>query len=301
MNRRTILVTGSEGLIGTALTRRLRAAGFAVLGLDIRARDKERRIDIVDAARLAPLLDGVDGIVHLAAVSRVVEGELDPERCRAVNVDATRALLDAALAARRRPWFIHASSREVYGQQDDLPVHEGAPFRPMNTYARSKVEAERLCREAGGAGLKTAVVRFSSVYGSAADHATRVVPAFLRAAVTGGTLRVDGNHCTFDLTHVEDAADGVARLVDLLEAGDPAPPPIHFVSGVGITLADLAEQAIALGGHRARMVTAPPRAFDISRFVGDPARARSVLGWTVTTDLGTGLARLAADFAAEVA
>lgn len=301
MNRPTILVTGSEGLIGTVLTRRLAAMGFAVPGVDIRAKDPERRIDIVDAARLAPLFDGVDGVVHLAAVSRVVDGEQDPERCRAVNVDATRALLDAALAAGRRPWFIYASSREVYGQQDELPVREDAPYRPMNTYARSKVEAERLCGEAREAGLRTAVVRFSSVYGSAADHATRVVPAFLRAAVTGGTLRVDGNHCTFDLTHVEDTADGVVRLIELLQAGETAPPPIHFVSGVGISLADLAERAIALGGHRARMVTAPPRSFDISRFVGDPSRAQSLLGWTVTTELGAGLARLAADFAVEAA
>lgn len=301
MYEQTILVTGSEGLIGTALVRALGTDGAKVVGVDLRAPATERRLDICDSIRLAELAGKADGIVHLAAVSRVIDGERDPARCRAVNVDATRALLAAALASSRRPWFVYASSREVYGQQDVMPVGEDAPFRPLNVYARSKVEAEGLCREAREAGLRAAVVRFSSVYGSTADHATRVVPAFIRAAVEGGTLRVDGNDCTFDLTHVNDATEGLARLIRLIQAGEAAPPPIHFVSGTGIRLIDLAERAVALGDGRARIVTAPPRTFDIRCFIGNPARAETLLGWRATTDLDTGLRALAADFAAEPA
>ncbi|MDB5540622.1 MAG: epimerase [Devosia sp.] len=294
----SILVTGSEGLVGTALRRTLAARHIEVRGLDLRADAAPERFDICDTARFASRLDGVEGIVHLAAVSRVVDGEQRPERCNAVNVEATRGLLAAALAAPQRPWVIYASSREVYGQQDHMPVAEDAPFRPMNTYARSKVAAELLCRDARAAGLRTAIVRFSSVYGNVADHATRVVPAFVAAGLRGATLRVEGTACSFDLTHVDDVADGLLRLIEQLRAGEDDLPPIHFASGAGISLGDLASRAIALGGGRGRVMVAPARTFDIHSFIGDPARAERLLGWRTTTSLDDGLARLAADFAA---
>ncbi|MBK8085408.1 MAG: NAD-dependent epimerase/dehydratase family protein [Devosia sp.] len=296
----TILITGSQGLIGTALRDLLARRGVASRGVDLRAASPDIRRDICDTAHLARLLEDIEGIVHLAAVSRVVDGELQPERCNAVNIEATRGLLAAALAAPRRPWVIYASSREVYGQQDVMPVTEDASFRPMNTYARSKVAAEGLCGAARAAGLTTAIVRFSSVYGSVADHATRVVPAFIAAGVRGGTLRIEGAANTFDLTHVDDVADGLLRLVGLLRSGERTLPPIHFASGTGTSLGELADTAIELGGRRASAEHAPARTFDIHSFIGDPARAERLLGWRATTPLAKGLSRLAADFAASL-
>lgn len=254
--------------------------------------------DITDRSAMAPLLAEADGIVHLAAVSRVVDAQRNPDRCWAVNADATRDLLDAAIASPRRPWVIYASSREVYGQQDVFPVTEDAEFRPLNIYARSKVEAERLCGNARAAGLRTSIVRFSSVYGSVDDHATRVVPAFIRGGVAGTTLNVEGRDHAFDLTHVDDVVRGVLAIIDQLHAGEAALPPIHFTSGTALRLADLAEKAIALGGNRAALQFTAPRTYDISHFVGDPSRARTLLGWQATTSLDEGLARLARDFAA---
>ncbi|HEY4975464.1 MAG TPA: NAD(P)-dependent oxidoreductase, partial [Steroidobacteraceae bacterium] len=214
------MITGSSGLIGSAVTRRLSDLGIGCVGIDLRALNAERRIDICDSAALAPFLEGIAGIIHLAAVSRVIHGENNPALCRVVNVDATRGLVEMALAAPRPPWLIYASSREVYGQQDKLPVREDSAFRPLNVYARSKVDAERLLGEAREASLQTAIVRFSSVYGSVNDHRDRVVPAFAAAAMCGGVLRVDGAECCFDLTHVDDVALGVTRVVELLLAGE---------------------------------------------------------------------------------
>lgn len=297
----TVLITGSHGLIGTALRQQLARNGIAARGIDLRATPPDHRLDICERDAVAALVGDVEGIVHLAAVSRVVDGERDPVRCDAVNTEATRSILAAALAAPRRPWVVYASSREVYGQQDVQPVSEDAPFRPMNTYARSKVAAEALCEAARAEGLTTSIVRFSSVYGSVADHATRVVPAFVAAGMRGGTLSIEGARHTFDLTHVDDVADGLLRLIHALEAGERRLPPIHFVSGAGTTLGELAEISIRLGGGRASAELAPARSFDIHSFVGDPARAQRLLGWRVTTPLATGLARLAADFALEPA
>lgn len=297
-----VLLTGSSGLIGSALLPRLATAGVEAMEVDLRASDPAARIDICDSDRLLPLVEQADGILHFAAVSRVVDGEKDPERCMAVNVEATRRLLAAALASKRTSWFINASSREVYGQQAiDTRVAETAPFRPMNVYARTKVAGEELTNAAAEAGLKTAIVRFSSAYGSPDDHATRVVPAFVAAAVRGEQLRVEGRQHTFDLTHVDDVANGLERLVAVLDAEKAGLPPIHFVSGTGTTLGELAARAIALGSPRATAIEAAPRSFDIHHFIGDPARAKSLLGWQATTSLDAGLARLAADYRTRLA
>jgi len=292
----TVLITGSRGLIGTAVTNRLASMGIACLGIDLRAPESKHRIDICETARLVPFLNRAAGIIHLAAVPRVIDGARNPDLCHAVNVHATRGILDATLEVPKLPWLIYASSREVYGQQDRLPVSEDATFRPLNAYARSKVEAELLIDKARAASLQTAILRFSTVYGSVDDHRDRIVPAFTGAAADGGTLRVDGPDCCLDLTHVDDVAIGVAQVVELLMSGERMLPPIHLVSGRRTTLLDLASMTNEIGGSKGRILFAAPRAFDVYNFVGDPERARALLGWQATTDLHTGLSRLALEF-----
>lgn len=271
----------------------LRAGGASAIPFDLRS---DPPGDVTDAAAMQDALRDIDGIIHLAAVSRVVDGERDPDRCRRTNVEATRSLLRLALARPRAPWFIQASSREVYGQQERLPVPEDAPLSPCNVYAHSKVAVERLTDEARGSGMATAVVRFSNVFGDALDHADRVVPAFARAAALGGAVRVDGSACTFDFTHVSDVADGLARVVRLLCDGERTLPPIHFVAGRQTSLGELAALATTHGA--AARQEAPARSFDVHRFCGDPSRADALLGWRASTPLERGFAALVADYRA---
>lgn len=299
MSDMRILVTGSAGLIGRTVSPLLRAEGMNVVPFDLRHRPLHGAGDLRDPAALAAASAGVGGIIHFGAVSRVIDGERDPERCWRVNVEATHALLDLAVGSAQRPWIIYASSREVYGQQDTLPVAEDAPLQPRNIYARSKAEAERLTGEARAAGLRTAILRFSNVYGDTHDHADRVIPAFARAAAQGGAIRIDGAECTFDFTHVADVARGILLAVRRLRDGETALPPIHFVSGRQTSLGQLASLACGIGGPALRVVQAPPRSFDVHRFAGDPARAERLLGWRATTPLETGFARLAEAFRAE--
>ena len=154
---RRILITGSEGLVGSALRAALEARGTEVAGLDVRGAGDEEG-DVRDAERIRQAAAGCCGIVHLAAVSRVVWGERDPENCWAVNVGGLRNVLAAAATVRAkssgRPWVVFASSREVYGQPDRLPATEDTPLRPINVYGRSKVEGERLVE--GGPGGRIA-------------------------------------------------------------------------------------------------------------------------------------------------
>jgi nucleoside-diphosphate-sugar epimerase len=290
MNQR-ILITGSSGLVGTALAPALLAKGADVASFDICARG-EAYGDIRDRARVREAVAGVDGIVHLAAVSRVVWGERDPELCWETNVGGLRNVLDAVGQSSRAPWMIFASSREVYGQPEAFPTTEDAPLRPVNIYGRAKVEGELLIAHAQRAGVRACTIRLSNVFGSTSDHADRVVPAFARAAALGEELRVDGRDHTFDFTHIDDVTRGIVALVELLAAGAAPPPPIHFVSGRPTTLGELANLAVRLGLSGSTIRLAPPRDFDVARFCGDPSRAKALLGWQPQVRLEDGLEQL---------
>ena len=297
MDTGRILITGSEGLIGHALRKTLEARGAEVVGLDLLGTGREHG-DVRSLPRVRDALGGCDGVVHLAAVSRVLWGEQDPEGCWNTNVGGLRNVLQVLDERKRRPWLLFASSREVYGQPRRLPATEDTPLLPVNVYGRSKVEGERLVGAVRAGGLRAATVRLSNVYGSARDHADRVVPAFARAAVSGSSIRIDGAECTFDFTHVDDTVRGMVAAIDRLESGH-SPPPIHLLTGVPTTLRELAAMTTALGGGRTTVVEAPPRSFDVARFHGDPSRARRLLGWTPRISLRDGLDRLVRNFRAE--
>lgn len=294
-----VLITGSVGLVGRALRSALVLRHCEVIGLDLRAPEPERG-DVRDRPRVDAAVRGCAGIIHLAAVSRVVWAERDPEACWAINVDGLRNVLDAAERQPCPPWVIFASSREVYGQAAAFPVTEAAPPAPVNVYGRSKVRGEGLVGEARAKGLRAAIVRLSNVYGSTSDHADRVVPAFARAAALGEPLRVEGANHTFDFTHLDDTVRGIIGLVDLLEASGEAPAPIHLLTGQPTTLGELAELAVALARSRAPITFASPRTFDVSNFHGDPRRAHEVLGWAPRVLLRDGLARLIEEIRVEI-
>jgi UDP-glucose 4-epimerase len=291
----TILITGSHGLVGAAMQRVLTGAGHRVRCLDLRAPAGAGLGDVLDGEALQEAVDGCDGILHLAAVSRVIWGEHDPGLCRATNEGGTRNVIRTALRSPTRPWVAFASSREVYGEPDSLPVGEEAPLRPVNVYGATKIVGERLLGEARAAGLGTAIVRLSNVYGSIHDHADRVVPAFARNAIAGEPLRVDGPDHTFDFTHIDDTARGLGAVIEILLAGERALPPIHLLTGAPTTLGELAASAIDLASSASALVEVPPRSYDVSRFVGDPSRAEALLGWRPRVPLHEGLARLIAE------
>ena len=293
-----ILITGSEGLVGGALRAALATLGAEVRGLDVRASRGEAG-DVRDAWCVRDAVAGCRGIVHLAAVSRVMWTERDPQGCRDVNVGGLSNVIEAAVVSPRRPWLLFASSREVYGQADQLPVTEAAPMRPVNVYGRCKMAGERLVETAGTGGLRAATVRLSSVYGSTRDYPDRVLPAFAHAAVRGTTLRVEGADNAFDFTHLDDTVRGLAAIIELLSGGETPPPPIHLVTGRPTTLGELAALAVQLAGTEASIVRVPERRFDVSRFYEDPGRARKLLGWSARIRMREGLARLVRDFRRE--
>lgn len=276
---KTILVTGHEGLVGRHLWQTLSEIGYNLKGLDVKSSNVTHFGDITNQNDLKNSICGCSGIVHLAAVSRVIWGQQEPDICNKVNAQASQNLLRLACSSSQKPWVLVASSREVYGEPVTLPVKEDAPLKPINVYGRAKVEMEQAAQSAREAGLNTAIVRLANVYGCTEDHDDRVLPAFCRAASQGTPLRVDGNEHTFDFTHISDTVEGIKLIVEQLDKGENNLPPMHLLPGIGTTLLEAAEMAVRAAGSESKINEAQSRDYDVSRFIGDPKKTKALLGW----------------------
>lgn len=289
-----ILITGVEGLIGRAARVALEGAGYAVCGCDLRAVRAEERFDFRDARRLRAALADCGGVLHLAAVSRVIWGEMYPGLCGSINVDGVRSLIKTIAGMPHPAWLVFASSREIYGTPPRLPCRPDTPPNPENLYARTKLAGEGMVRDFRRQGGCAAVVRFSNVFGSVADYPDRVAPAFANAAARGGLLRVRGGDSTLDFTPLADAVDAVVRMVREVDDGACGMPPVDIVTGRSLSLLALARLALAHGGGD--IVVEERQPFYPAHFQGDPGTAQKYLGWSARQPVADAVGQLVEDF-----
>lgn len=164
-----VLVTGASGRIGGAIAARL-ALRHQVTGIDRRPGPLTVEVlDVCDTARLAPLLAGLDAIVHTASLHVPDLAACSVEQFHAVNVDATRRLLAAAGEAGVAR-FVYTSTTSLYGDAM-LPsageaawVTEELAPRPRDVYDETKLAAEDACREAASHGLACTSLRMSRCF-----------------------------------------------------------------------------------------------------------------------------------------
>ena len=303
-----ILVTGAAGLIGRECVSQLLAAGHSVRALDLRASalaaSKQLELfegDLLDRPTRLKAIDGVEGIVHLAAVSRVADAEADPAQAVRTNVVGTANLLEDSQELPESPWFIHASSREVYGEPKAIPVAEDAPLHPINIYGTTKAQCEPLVRYfANRSASPCVLLRFSNVYGSAFDHPKRAVPTFVTAALAQKPFEVHDGRKILDFTHVEDAGRAVMRAVGWASArrGTGEHLTVNVCTGAGTTLAELARAILDASGSITPFVETRARDFDVNRFVGEGRLASRALDFTARVALQDGLKRTVEAFRA---
>lgn len=293
------LVTGGAGFLGAALANRLAAGGHHVQALDDlshgdTARLSERvafaRGDVDDVPLLWSLLQDVDCVYHLAARVSVPQSILYPREYARVNVGGTVSLMEA-MRDTGVGRVVLASSGAVYGRQPRQPVREDDPPHPDNPYAVSKWAAEQYIHTIGELwGLETVALRIFNAYGPGQSLPTShapVVPRFLQAALSGGSLVVYGDgRQTRDYVYVDDV---VAALVAAATATEVNRAVINVGSGRETSVADLIAHIEQATGREVNVLNNPQKAGGVARLAADIGQARELLGFNLTTDLNAGL------------
>jgi len=248
-----VLVTGAGGFTGGHLARYLVRRGDAVRAL---VRDsthdatlREAGIEGVtgDLTRdddVKRALDGVEVVYNIAAVYR--EAGLAPAVYRAVNAEAVGSLVNLAAEAGARR-VVHCSTVGVHGDIEHPPANEDAPLRPGDIYQETKLEGERLGREAAArTGMDFVVTRPSGIYGPG-DR--RLFKVFGRVA-TGRFLMLGAGRHYYHITFIDDLCEGF-RLCGTVPA---AAGRTYILAGEEVTtLAELVAITAEVAGVR------PPR------------------------------------------
>ncbi len=304
------LVTGGAGYIGSITVRALRARGREVVVLDDLSKGHPAavlgaplvvgRIQDVDLVTRTIKDNGVDALVHFAALKSVGESVADPGRYFDENVGGTAALLRAAVAAGLQH-IVFSSSAAVYGTPEHVPIGEDHPLRPESPYGETKVLVERMLpwfEQSAGAGSIS--LRYFNAAGAAGDGAvgedytatTNLVPLVMKAALgRRGPVSVFGDDyptrdgtCVRDFVHVEDLAEAHVLALEHLERGG-ASAAVNLGTGVGSTVQEVLDAARAASGVAIPYEVVGRRPGDPVALVADNRRAASLLGWAPTRSL----------------
>jgi UDP-glucose 4-epimerase len=295
----TYLVTGGAGFIGSHLCDALLGAGHRVRVLDDLSTGKRANLDaraelvvgdVGNAAAVAAAAEGMDGIVHLAAIASVQRSTEDWPGTHRTNLTGTIHVFDAARRADGGIPVVYASSAAVYGNNPKLPLAEDSATKPLSAYGADKLGCELHAHVAGLVhGVPSAGFRFFNVFGPRQDPASPYsgVISIFAARVQKGqacTIQGDGGQAR-DFVYV---ADVVAALRKGLDAASVSAPVFNVGTGHATSVLDLARLLQRLARSNADPAFAPPRAGDIRLSLSDCTRLRS-LGWAPHTSLEAGL------------
>jgi UDP-glucose 4-epimerase len=298
-----VLVTGGAGFIGRRLVRALAARGSDVTvvdrqpfpdgagtaaGRDFRNVVGDLRDPDVIARALPP---GIDTVVHLAAVTSVLQSVEDPAGTYDVNVAVTQRLLEQAREQGTRT-FLFASTNAVVGDVGRDVITERLPLRPLTPYGATKAAAEMLlsCYTASY-GMTTCALRFSNVYGPGMEAKDSFVPRLMRAARDGTGVQVRGDGSMLrDIVHVDDVVAGVLAAWQAGHTG-----PMILGSGRSVSVNDMVEAARKVTGRPIPAEHVPAGTGEMPAVVVDISAARA-LGYQPQYELDAGLATVWPEF-----
>jgi UDP-glucuronate decarboxylase len=307
-SKKTALVMGAAGFLGSHLVDRLLAEGFEVIGVDnlltgnlanLRSAGRDPSFhfqtgDVRDDLGLRAQL-----IFNLACPASPVHYQRDPYATFTTSVVGAMRLIELARA--QRCTIVQASTSEIYGDPAVHPQPEGYwghvnPIGPRACYDEGKRGAETLLSDARRCwGVDTRIIRIFNTYGPRmAIHDGRVVSNFIVQALSGQDLTVCGTGLqSRSFCYVDDLIEGFVRVARLptLEG------PINLGNPGEFTMLELAEQVMELTGARGEVRFAPLPTDDPRQRRPDIRRARQLLGFEPRVQLREGLARTIADFA----
>jgi nucleoside-diphosphate-sugar epimerase len=295
------LVTGGAGFIGSHLAEELVRRGHRVRVADSLITGKRSNLahvgnveflqgDLADPDVATRAAQGVDYVLHQAAIPSVPRSVKDPITSNKANVDATLNILVAAREAGVRR-VVFAGSSSAYGDSPTLPKHEEMPTRPLSPYALQKVVGEQYLKMFTTLyGLETVSIRYFNVFGPRQDPSSPysgVISVFATALLEGRspTIYGDGEQ-TRDFTYVANVVDGVLRACD---APDASGEIINVATGGRISLNTLFEEMRRLIGADVKPVYAEFRQGDVRDSQADIAKAQRLLGYAPSVSFEDGL------------
>jgi nucleoside-diphosphate-sugar epimerase len=295
------LVTGGAGFIGSHLAEELLRRGERVRIADSLVTGKRENLapirqaefaegDLADVDFARRVVQGVDYVLHQAAIPSVPRSVEDPITSNRNNVDASLNVLVAARDAGVRR-VVYAGSSSAYGNAPTLPKVETMAPAPLSPYALQKLVAEQYCQMFTQLyGLETVTIRYFNVFGPRQDPSSPysgVISLFISALAEGRRPNIYGDgEQTRDFTYVANVVDGVLRAC---QAPDASGEVINVATGGRISLNELFRTVRDLTGATVEPVYGEPRAGDVRDSQADISKARRLLGYEPTVGLAEGL------------
>jgi UDP-glucose 4-epimerase len=287
------LVTGGAGFIGSYITKHLVNHGDSVVVLDNLYTGKKKNLadienkiefidgDIRDFKLLESIMKNTKGVFHQAALASVPESYTIPEKYDDVNVNGTENIFK--LAKQFGLKVVYASSSSVYGNPKNIPMKESDESKPINPYAKTKADKEKLAIKYSGMGVDIIGLRYFNVYGiGQSKEYAGVIKLFLEQIRDKLPPNVNGDGTQFrDFVHVSDVVK--ANILSM----DSNVPNGFFNVGTNssITVLDLAKLVIEHAGLDIKPVFRPALKGDVHKSLCNNQLIREKIGWTPTIKL----------------
>lgn len=300
------LVTGAAGFIGSSLVRALLTRGDQVRGVDNFSTGKRenltevfdqidfREADLLDLEAMRSACQGIDYVLHQAAIPSVPKSILDPIGSNRANVDGTVNILVAARDAKVKR-VVYAASSSAYGDTPTLPKHEAMPPNPISPYAVAKLTGELYMISFYRCyGLETVCLRYFNIFGPRQDPLSPysgVLAKFSLQMLCGEQPTIFGDGETSrDFTFIDNAVSA-NLLACAAPASECAGRIFNCATGRRITLNQTFDALKKLTGFQGAVKYAPERSGDIKHSLADITQAQKHLGYKVLVNFEEGLKR----------
>ncbi len=313
-----VLITGGLGFIGSNLARELTVQGADVTLVDsliptyggnpynihdIRDRLTVNVCDVRDPFAMAYLLQGKDYLFNLAGQTSHMDSMSDPQKDLEINATAQLSILEACRTANLGIKIVFASTRQLYGRPDYLPVDEKHPIRPVDVNGINKLAGE--CYHllySNVYGIRACALRLTNTYGPGMrvmDARQTFLGIWVRLLIEGKPIKVFGDGLQLrDFNYVDDCVEAML----LAGASDVANGKVfNLGSREVVGLKELAEMMVGLGHSGSyELIPFPPerKAIDIGDYYSDFSLITQELGWTPKVELLEGLQKTMAYYQA---
>jgi len=300
------LITGIGGFIGSSLARALLSRGEQVRGVDnFSTGNREniaeildqidfREADIVDLDAMRKACEGVDFVLHQAAIPSVPKSVLDPLGSNRSNIDGTVSVLVAARDAKVKR-VVYAASSSAYGDTPTLPKHEAMSPDPISPYAVAKLASEQYMISFYRCyGLETVALRYFNIFGPRQDPSSPysgVLAKFITQMLRGEqpTIFGDGEQSR-DFTYIDNAVEA-NLLACKAPAAKAAGQVFNVATGRRVTLNETFKALQDLTSYKGKPNHEAERAGDIKHSLADISKAEAGLGYYPKVDFEEGLRR----------